>query len=161
MKYRVFLVGLISLFAGAYAYAQEPAALATAANVLREANSKVAWDEKTAVVADVTCDGKADTAFIGYEGDMVWLGVVPGSKQNKPRKSMTIRFYVGKHSQDSFCAVPVRIEAYPIECENEDGNLPGCKPVKGCSGFSLVDEACDSFHFYWDSARSSLTWWRR
>lgn len=129
---------------------------------LREAKHEVNWDAKTAVVADVTCDGIPDTVVVGYERDAVWLGAVPGTKSNKPGKLTTTRFSVGKQTQDSFCAVPVRVEAYPIECEDEEvGDLPGCRPVKGCSAFSLVDDACDSFHFYWDVSQKALRWWRR
>jgi hypothetical protein len=142
--------------------------LAAAANpvaavkALREAKREVTWDAKTAVVADVTCDGVPDTVVVGYERNTVWLGAVPGTTSDKSAKLTTTRFSVGKQTQDSFCTVPVRIEAYPLECEDEEvGALPGCKPVKGCSAFSLVDDSCDSFHFYWDSSRKLLTWWRR
>ena len=129
---------------------------------LREVKREVNWDAKTAVVADVTCDGVPDAVVVGYERDAVWLGAVPGTRSNKSAKLTTTRFSVGKQTQDSFCAVPVRVEVYPIECEDEEiGTLPGCKPVKGCLAFSLVDDSCDSFHFYWDSSQKALTWWRR
>jgi hypothetical protein len=129
---------------------------------LREVKREVNWDAKSAVVADVTCDGVPDTVVVGYERDAVWIGTVPGTRSNKPAELTTTRFSIGKQTQDSFCGVPVRVEAYPIECEDEEvGALPGCKRVKGCSAFSLVDDACDSFHFYWDSSQKALTWWRR
>jgi len=135
---------------------------AAAIKALEEAKHEVKWDAKTAVVADVTCDGVPDTLVVGYEKDGVWLGVVPGPNAGKSAKLTTTRFSVGKQTQSSFCAVPVRIETDPIECEDEEfGALPGCKRIKGCLAFSLVDDSCDSFHFYWDSSRKKLTWWRR
>jgi len=145
------------------ATAQDLKATDSAIAVLRTTKPEVNWDAKTAVSADVTCDGKADTAIVGYEkNEAVWLGVVPGSDKNRASRPVTMRFLIGKHSQDSFCAVPVQIETHPIVCDDEElGALPGCKRVKGCSDFFMVDNACDSFHFYWDSSRKRLVWWRR
>jgi len=132
--------------------------------VLHTAKPAVGWDAKTAVSADVTCDGKPDTVVIGYEKkkEVAWLGVVPGSDKNRASRPITMSFLVGKHTQDSFCSLPVQIKTGPIECDdNELGALPGCKRVKGCSDFSIVDTDCDSFYFYWDSSHKKLAWWRR
>jgi hypothetical protein len=159
MKCFALFMSLLLPLLGLEAAAQtEPAA---ALKVLHATNDKVQWNAKAAVVADVTCDGVPDTIVVGYETGSVWLGVVPGTKSPKAGKPMTTHFLLGKQTQDSFCDVPVRVEIYPIECENEDGSLPGCKAVKGCSAFSLIDDSCDSFHFYWDGSRKSLRWWRR
>lgn len=132
-----------------------------AIKALQTMNDGVNWDAKTAAVADVTCDGIPDTVVVGYERGAVWLGMVPRTKSGRSGKPTTTRFSIGRETQDSLCATPVRVAVYPIECEDEEGSLPGCKAVKGCSAFSLVDNTCDSFHFYWDSARKLLTWWRR
>ena len=161
MRQRAVLIGLIALFSASLSGAQDNPDLKAALGGLQAAKPKVNWDEKTAVSADVTCDGKADTAVIGYEEGFVWLGVIPGYAEDKQAKPMTFRFTVGKDTQDSFCRVPVRIEISAIECKTEDFDLPGCKTVKGCSALSLIDEACDAFHFYWNSSRKRLTWWRR
>ena len=130
-RFALFLGCVLPLLGSEAAAQTEPAA---ALKVLHTANDKVRWDAKAAVVADVTCDGVPDTVAVGYESGSVWLGVVPGIKSAKMGKAMTIRFLLGKQTQDSFCDVPVRVEVYPIECENEDGSLPGCKAVKGLLG---------------------------
>ena len=145
------------------AAAQDPKGVGSAIAVLHTTKPAVAWDAKTAVSADVTCDGKPDTVVIGYEKkEVVWLGVVPGSDKNRASSPITMSFLIGKHTQDSFCSIPVQIETGPIECNDEElGALPGCKRVKGCSDFSMVDTDCDSFHFYWNSSRKKLAWWRR
>ncbi len=161
MRRLAFLLGIATVLISVCAVAQQQSSPRSAVDALKAARPNVAWDSKSSVVADVTCDGRADAALVGYEGNMVWLGVVPGASERNTSVPLTIGFPVGRHSQDSFCAVPVRIEVSPLECRNEDGALPGCKPVKGCSAFSMVDDACDSFHFYWDSSRNTLTWWRR
>ncbi|TMH89902.1 MAG: hypothetical protein E6H44_07605 [Betaproteobacteria bacterium] len=161
MRQRAVLIGLIALFSASLSGAQDKPDLKAALTGLQAAKPKVSWDEKTAVSADVTCDGKPDTAVIGYEEGFVWLGVIPGYAGDKQAKPMTFRFTVGKDTQDSFCRVPVRIKTSAIGCKTEDFDLPGCKAVKGCSALSLIDEACDAFHFYWNSSRKRLTWWRR
>jgi hypothetical protein len=61
---------------------------------------------------------------------MGWRGA--GHSVNMPTKLTTGRFSVGKQTTHSFCAVPVRVEVYPIECDDEEvGAPPGCTPVKG------------------------------
>ncbi len=159
MKVSFFLA--LALLVSAVAALDQPRPATSALKALRKAQPSVSWDEKTTVVADVTCDGSPDTLLMGYQPDKVWLGVVHGVKQNDAARTETFSFSIGKHTQDSFCSMPIRIETAPIDCEAEEGALPGCKPVKGCREFSLADDSCDSFHFYWDSARKRLTWWRR
>jgi len=144
---RLALSGVFVFLLAQGGLAAEPQPVA-AIKALQATNQKVNWDAKTAVVDDVTCDGIPDTVIVGYEQDAIWLGVVPGTKSDKLGKPTTTRFFLGKQTQDSLCAAPVRIEVYPIECEDENGSLPGCKAVKGCSAFSLIDDSCDSFHFY-------------
>lgn len=159
MKIALRTFGLAIVFLAFGATAQDKKTTDAAISALHVAQPKVNWDAKTAVSADVTCDGRADTAIVGYDrNEAVWLGVVSGNS----KYPVTMKFLVGKHSQDSFCSIPVQIETHPIDCEGDEGEtLPGCKKVKGCSDFSLVDNSCDSFHFYWDSTRKKLAWWRR
>ncbi len=147
----------MSIAATASAQTAAPDAL----NDLRNSGFSANWDANTRVVADVSCDGMADTPFVGYEKGAVWLGVVLGSKSPIDRKILAMRFGVAKDDQGSFCATPVKLSASPMKCRTEDGPLPGCRQVKGCSALSMADDACDSFHFYWDDSRKSLTWWRR
>lgn len=139
MKRVALFLGLVTLSGSLSAVAQQGPRSRSVIDALRTARPGVTWDAKSSVVADVTCDGKADTVVVGYEGKTVWLGVVPGSGGRELPKPLTVGFPVGQYRQDSFCAVPVKIEVGALECRNEEMDLPGCKPVKGCSGFSLVD----------------------
>src|SRR4051812_20216862 len=115
MRQRAVLIGLIALFSASLSGAQYKPYLKAALGGLQAAKPKVNWDDKTAVSADVTCDGKVDTALIGYEEGFVWPGVIPGYAGDGRAKPMTFRFTVGKDTQDSFCRVPVRIETSAIE----------------------------------------------
>ncbi|MFO1247967.1 MAG: hypothetical protein U1E93_07080 [Alphaproteobacteria bacterium] len=118
----------------------------------------VTWHASKAKTADVTCDGKPDTVAFGTGKDAISVAVLPG-KGGKPQ---IMKFGIGAARQDNFCAVPTHIELEPISCSDpEIGKFPGCKPVKGCQQFSVVDDQCDSFHFYWDSKKKMVHWWRR
>lgn len=117
----------------------------------------VTWHASKAKTADVTCDGKPDTVAFGTGKKSVWVGIVPGDG-GKPQ---VMNFPIDSGRQDGFCEVPQSIEITPITCSDpEMGKFPGCKPVKGCKDFSVV-QGCDSFHFYWDSDKKMTRWWRR
>ena len=142
----------------ASAVAADETANASAISTLRKAQPSVRWDKKSVVVADFTCDGRPDRIAVGYGKDeSVWVGFI-----QRGARPITMQFPVGRHSQDSLCSTPVRLETSSLVCSDQEmGDLPGCKEVKGCSGFSVVDDSCDSFHFYWNASRKELVWWRR
>jgi len=154
-------LGLAAMLFTTNVEAQGTNATRASLEILRKMQPHVTWDASTAVNADLTCTGGMDTAVVGYTKDRVWLGVVPAANARSSRKPVVDSFSVGKHSQNSFCGVPVKIETHTMDCDTETGVLLGCVPIEGCMGFSLIDGMCDSFHFYWDSDRRALTWWRR
>lgn len=156
IRYLLAFVALSSAVASAIA--ADASGNEAAMSSLRKAKPAVRWVEKSVAAADVTCNGKPDRIAIGYGKDKsVWVGFVPNGAS-----PITMRFPVGRHSQDSLCLTPVRIETSPLVCSDEEmGDLPGCKEVKGCAAFSIVDDSCDSFHFYWNVSRRELVWWRR
>jgi hypothetical protein len=85
------------------------------------------------------------------------VAVVPGGH---PRKTQVFRFPIARDKQDGFCAAPTRIETAPLNCDSEEGTLEGCKRAKGCQEFTVDDDGCDPFNFYWDSSRRKIQWWR-
>src|SRR5205085_4410797 len=148
---------LLALFAIA-STAQQNHAKKTGINVLRKARPSTTWHTDTAIVADVTCDGEPDTIVIGSEAEEVWVGVVQGSKNNKKQQPILFNFRLGAAHEDRFCARPVRIETAPIDCNDDAGPIRGCKIAKGCRQFAVIDDECDSFHFYWNDSRKTLEW---
>lgn len=125
---------------------------------LRKAKPVVRWVEKSVIATDITCDGKPDRIAVGYGKDKsVWVGFVPNGAP-----PITMHFSVGRHRQDSLCSIPVRLETSLLVCSDEEvGDLPECKEVNGCNAFSVIDDSCDSFHFYWSVSLKELVWWRR
>ena len=128
-----------------------------AVGALQKSHPAARWNNKSATVADVTCDGKPETIILGSEKNSVVIGVVSGAN---PTETQVFSFPVEAGTQNGFCAVPKRIEVSSLDCKTEGGALPGCEPIKGCQAFSVNDNECDPFNFYWDASRKSLAWWR-
>ena len=124
---------------------------------LRKAQPEVEWNEKSAVGADVNCDGRRETIVLGKQKNNVVIAVVSGQHQNDPQ---LMSFPIGGGAQNAFCGIPLRVELSTLQCNTDIGPLPGCKKVRGCQEFTVVDDECDGFNFYWDSSRKSLQWWR-
>jgi hypothetical protein len=94
---------------------------------------------------------------LGSEKGNVVVGVASGVL---PHETQVFSFPVRPDTQDGFCTFPTRIKLSPLDCESDEGTLPGCKPVKSCRAFTVIDDDCDGFNFSWDSSRRSLVWWR-
>jgi hypothetical protein len=136
--------------------AQSPSS--TAIRTLSQSHPEINWKTTSAITADFDCDGKADTVVLGSKGKDVAVGVIWGAESKHPEVST---FPLRSATQDGFCSVPTRIEASPHDCDTGEGRLPGCVASKSCKDFSVVDDDCDSFNFYWDSKQKRLAWWRR
>jgi hypothetical protein len=128
-----------------------------AVNSLRKSHPGVKWNTESATVADINCDGKPDSVILGSEKNNVVIGVVSGAR---PNRTQVFSFPLKEGTQDGFCAFPTRIETSALDCKSEGGALPGCKPIKACRAFAVIDDQCDPFNFYWDSSRHALAWWR-
>ncbi len=153
---RSALVILIAISLG-LATAAQVSKSDVAVNHLVKAHPEVQWDHESAAVADVNCDRKTESIVLGKQANEVVIAVVSGGRQDKPE---LLYFPIRADTQDGFCAMPVRIEVYSLECDSDEGSLPGCRPAKGCQAFTVRDDECDGFNFYWNSSRKSLVWWR-
>lgn len=123
--------------------------------------SEVKWDKKSIIEVDINCDGKKDYAILGKSKQVITVALLVGPVSKKSRIE-SFNFLVGKHSQDSLCQLPaeLRIESLDYDPTEAVGKLPGFRSSKTCNAFGLADNACDSFHFYWDHQTNSLAWWR-
>ena len=151
-----------ALLAGMMAASPGSARAVSAIGILRSVQPAVRWKAKTAMTGDFTCDGREDTAMIGFgrRGEP-WIGLVPGSAGHRASVPSTLKFRLGNGYQDALCATPVRIETSPLVCLDPQTRLmPGCKPLPGCLALSMIDGKCDAVHFYWDADEPMLRWWR-
>jgi hypothetical protein len=139
-------------------------ALATAAQVsksdvavnnLAKVHPEVQWDRNSAAVAHVNCGRKAESGVLGKQANEVVIAVVSGERQDKP----DLRYVpIRPDIQDGFCAMPVRTGVYRLECDSDEGPLPGCKPLKGCQALTVPDDECDGVDFCGDFSRKFLSW---
>jgi hypothetical protein len=150
------VLGIAVGFGAALASPQTPQTDVAIAQ-LQKSNPEVTWKSKSAIVADVTCDGRLDTVVFGSEKSEVVVAVVPGGQ---PNKTQVFRFPIVRDKEDGFYAPPTRIRTAPLNCDTEGGPLEGCKPAKGCQEFAVDDDGCDPFNFYWDSSQRKIQWWR-
>jgi hypothetical protein len=153
VKAQRLVLGSAILLAIASAQVSKPEALSK----LRETHQHVTWNSEPLAVADVLCEGKPATVILGSENKDVVIGVVSGMRSHKTE---VLSFPISSGTQNGFCGFPVRITTSPLDCAPDIGALPGCKPVRGCRSFTVIDDECDSFNFYWDSSRRSLAFWR-
>lgn len=123
--------------------------------LLKKAKPRVPWDVGFHLDHNLTCTGELDYLSVSTDGESVWVGYVP----SVPRASRPtiMQFPIGKWTQGSFCKLPMEMQSYPNKCEAEGGStLPGC--MRGRWNFSLVDNECDAFNFYWDTTQKKLVW---
>ena len=146
------LIVLLEALAGAQTQSLKSAFVA-----LERSSPFIQWNINSAKEGDVDCDGKPDTVMLGSKKNGVAVGIVWGSPAKKPE---VLLFPIGSDAPDAFCSGPSSIHLSPIECQAETGPLPGCKMVQGCKEFSVTDDECDPFNFYWNSSRKALGWWR-
>lgn len=129
----------------------------TVASLNAAAKARISWDFAKAKTADVTCDGKPDHILFGLSAGKIWMGMLPGGG-GQPQ---TMEFPLARAEQRALCGQPKRIEVYPLACNTEAiGELEGCRQVRACRAFAIVDDECDSLNFYWNSSRKMLFWWR-
>jgi hypothetical protein len=130
----------------------------SALNALRQVRPTAEWNLGSAKMADFDCDGRRDMVLLGSEKNTVIVGVVWASQSKQPQ---VLVFPVGRQTENAFCSNPKKIEIVPLTCQSDAGPLPGCNVVAECKAFSVADQDCDSFYFYWDSSRLGVSWWRR
>jgi hypothetical protein len=158
---RFVICAVSSLLLIATTQAQKASLPANAVAALHAAAPSISWDHALSATADVTCHGQNDTIAVGHDEHNMWLGVIPGSRAKRRPHALVQSWPVGVPAQNAMCAMPVRIELYPRTCDNQNGPLEGCKPIKGCIAFSLADDQCDGLNFYWSDSEHRLMWWRR
>lgn len=151
-----FLVLVVMLLAECVACAQ--LSVPSALNALRKLRPTADWNTGSAKMADFDCDGRPDMVLLGSEKNSVVVGVVWAAQSKQPQ---ILVFPSGRQAQNAFCSIPKAIETVPLDCQTEAGPLPGCRAAAGCKAFSIPDNGCEAFYFYWDSSRLGVSWWKR
>jgi hypothetical protein len=101
------------------------------------------------LTGDFDCDGRPDTAFLTQGGGRATVRVVFADRSHPPQ---VFRFVADPAREDAVCRFPVYLKSESLN--------NGSVRSKRCPGFALVDNTCDSIHFYWDHSTKRLSWWR-
>lgn len=91
---------------------------------------------------DFDCDGRTDTVLLQQGAGKVIVDARFADPNHHPQRFV---FAVDSAREDAVCRLPVHLV---VEGSGK------------CKGFAVVDEACDSLHFYWDRRSKRLEWWR-
>lgn len=140
------LLGLIGC-----AGAPRPAGTRTAIDLLRQREPDTVWNSGSLVRGDFDLDGIEDFALTGIKGDLFIVGIVKGPVGPSSRHSI-LKFPWEDGDQGSLCSREAKIGLEEIT-EDEP---PGRKGL----GINLHDDACDSFHIFWDPEQNDYDWWR-
>ena len=152
---------VMALLAPLAAHAEKIPVAPEVAAKLHAADPSAPWGSGWSERADVTCHGQKDILVVTHDAHKVWLGIVRTAQYTTHAQTMALQWPLAHGIQDAFCAVPTKIAFYPRTCKEDDGRLPGCKPIPGCMAFSIAGDERDGLNFYWDAAKHGLRWWRR
>lgn len=161
MNNKIILVSLLILCVAFVAIADSTETTNEVLQLVSKRMTDVEWDKKSIIEVDINCDGKKDYAILGKSKQGVTVALVVGPVSKKSRIE-SFEFLVGKQTQDSLCQLPATLQPESLDYDPTEavGKLPGFKPSKKCMAFVLSDDACDSFHFYWNHRANALDWWR-
>jgi hypothetical protein len=114
----------------------------------------------TRLTLDLNGDGRPDTVLLTQSKSAVDIVIYFGNAAYKPEH---FRFPVDSGREDAVCRVPVKLYAESLDYDAASvagGPISGFVRSKASKGFAIVDEACDSIHFFWNHRTKHMDWWR-
>jgi len=124
------------------------------------AHAVAAITPNASISVDLDGDRKPDTVLLRQGANSVVVLVRFGDRSKKEEQ---FRFTVDPGREDAVCKLPVRLRIEPLDYDLTAAlgeSLPGFVRSKSHNGFAIVDEACDSIHFFWNHRTKRLEWWR-
>lgn len=116
--------------------------------------------EPAALVADVDCDARPDSARV-LRSDTVLTVEVFRAAATAPEQ---LSIPVSSDRQLAVCMAEARLAAEPLTYlpgRDDIPRLEGFQSSATCHGLSLTDDRCDALHLYWDGTRQRFGQWRR
>ena len=158
---RILAAITLALACSSAGYAAEPpSALDRLLVQVEKEQPAVQWDAKSVKFGNFEGDGQSGIALLGVKQHSLYL-VVAHASMGGSFATQYLNFAISANEQAAICALPARIEAYPLQCTSDGGNtLPGCIMSSGASVLSIVDDQCDPINVYWNHNDKHLAWWR-
>jgi hypothetical protein len=121
-------------------------------------DSSVLWDPQSVLVADIDCDGKSDSAFVGRSSAHVAVGRIRASGAAPE----VLAFGTGGHAQDEVSSsnAELTVESLDYDPREMVGKIDGFQRSKVCKGLNFDDGETDSMHMFWNRRSGHLDWWR-
>ena len=116
--------------------------------------------ETIAVVADVDCDARPDSARVLRSDTALTVEVFRAAATAPERLTIP----VASDRQLAVCSAEARLAAEPLDYLPGREGIPvleGFPSSASCHGLSLADDRCDALHLYWDGTRQRFRQWRR
>lgn len=126
---------------------------------LRALDSSVVWEPQSAFVADIDCDGKADSVFVGRSTDQIDVAIIRAATPVLEG----VPFGTHGGAQDAMSSSKARLTLESLDYDPRDadmGEIPGFLRSKTCQGLNLDDGDTDPVHFFWNHTSHHLGWWR-
>lgn len=122
-------------------------------------DSSVTWEPQSVLVADIDCDGKPDSAFVGRGTDRIAVGVIRATAATPE----ILLFGTKDGPADALSANTARLTLESLDYDPREadmGEIEGFQRSKTCQGLELADGDVDPMHMFWNHASQHLDWWR-
>lgn len=127
---------------------------------LAAADPAVRWINDSSIVADIDCDGQADTVVIGRKRAEVHVGL---ARAADPVPQILI-FDVGRNVKGAVCGTRARLSVESLDWDPAERGLaalPGFRRSPTCKGVGLGDGNCTPVHVFWSYQTKQLEWYAR
>ncbi|HUA09027.1 MAG TPA: hypothetical protein VMA98_07100 [Candidatus Acidoferrales bacterium] len=112
------------------------------------------------LIVDLDADHRPDTVVLTQEPAQITVTVTYGNPRWTPERFI---FTVDPAREDGVCALPVslRRETLGYDLTQAVGHkVDGFVRSSHLYGFSVIDNRCDSLHFFFNHATKKMEWWR-
>lgn len=122
-------------------------------------DASVTWEPRSVLVADVDCDGKPDSAFVGRSAVRVAVGLIRGGGLAPDVISFGVH---GAAREDEVGSSDAKLILESLGYDPRDmiGDIAGFQRSTVCKGLNLGDGESDSMHLFWNHTSHHLDWWR-
>ncbi len=126
---------------------------------LASLDSSVTWEPASLLIADIDCDGKPDSIFVGRSPVRVAVGLIRAADLAPDVISFGVHGGIHEDEVGSNDA-QLALESLDYDPRDMIGEIDGFQRSNVCKGLNLGDGESDSMHLFWNHKSHQLDWWR-